>query len=216
MLLWCFLLLAYRSHLSVHSYGESGEKSSRGLVWNLFLAVVPLLWSAAFQAATVRRRPLLAGIFFFLWLLFLPNAPYLLTDVLHLKPGADVPLWYLLAVLLSCAGTGTLLGYFSLLTVHAVVEEKHGKQAGWAVAGSLLLCGFGIDLGRFLRLNSWDVLVHPLRLSGAIAGQFSTSGSQPLLVTLVFGGGLIVGYLVLRVFPVFGRSESQPVEAGSG
>lgn len=201
MLLWCFLLLAYRSHLATHSYGENGEKSSRGLVWNLFLAVVPLLWSAAFQAATVRRRPVLAGVFFFLWLLFLPNAPYLLTDVLHLKPGADVPLWYLLATLLSCAGTGVLLGYFSLLTVHAMVEKKYGRRAGWTVAVcSLLLCGFGIDLGRFLRLNSWDIFVHPLRLLRAITGQFSHSGSQPLLVTLVFGGGLLIGYFVLRVF----------------
>ena len=112
MLLWCLVLLAYRSHLAAHSYGESGEKSTRGLVFNLFLAVVPLLWSTAFQAAHVHKRPVFAGIFFLLWLLFLPNAPYLLTDVLHLKPGADVPLWYLLAVLLSCAGTGTMLGYF--------------------------------------------------------------------------------------------------------
>ena len=204
MLLWCFLLLAYRSHLSVHSYGESGEKSSRGLVWNLFLAVIPLLWSGAFQAATARKRPIFAAIFFFLWLLFLPNAPYLLTDVLHLKPGADVPLWYLLAVLLSCAGTGTLFGYFSLLTVHGIIDKKYGKRAGWTVAAcSLLLCGFGIYLGRFLRLNSWDVFVHPLWLLRAIAMQFSTSGTQPLLVTLVFGGGLIVGYLALRVFSVY-------------
>ena len=202
MLLWCLLLLAYRSHLSVHSYGEKGEKSSRGLVWNLFLATLPLLWSAAFQAATARSRPVFAGVFFFLWLLFLPNAPYLLTDVLHLKPGADVPLWYLLAVLLSCAGTGTLLGYLSLLQVQAVVEKKYGMRAGWAVAaGSLLLCGVGIDLGRFLRLNSWDVFVHPLRLLRGIAAQFSHPGAQPpLAVTLVFGGGLLLGYLVLRVF----------------
>lgn len=204
MLLWCFLLLAYRSHLATPSYGEDGEKSTRGLVWNLFLAVVPLLWSATFQAATARRRPGLAGVFFCLWLLFLPNAPYLLTDVLHLKPGADVPPWYLLAVLLSCAGTGTMLGYLSLMTVHGVVEIKYGKRAGWAIAaGSLLLCGFGIYLGRFLRQNSWDVFVHPLRLLKAVTGQSSHSGPQPLLVTLVFGTGLLIGYLVLRVFSAF-------------
>ncbi|MGI4790968.1 MAG: DUF1361 domain-containing protein [Janthinobacterium lividum] len=203
MLLWCLMLLAYRSHLSVHSYGENGEKSTRGMVWNLFLAIIPLLWSTAFQAANARKRPLFAGIFFFLWLLFLPNAPYLLTDLLHLKPGADVPLWYLLAVLLSCAGTGTMLGYFSLLPVHAVIEQDYGKSVGWVVAAcSLLLCGFGIYLGRFLRENSWDVFVHPFRLARVIAEQFINSGSQPhpLVVTLVFGGGLVVGYLVLRVF----------------
>ena len=206
MLLWCLLLLAYRSHLAVHSYGENGEKSSRGLVWNLFLALLPLLWSGAFQAATARKRPLLATIFFFLWLLFLPNAPYLLTDVLHLKPGADVPLWYLLAVLLSCAGTGVMLGYLSLLPIHSMTEQKYGRRTGWAVAaGSLLLCGFGIYLGRFLRENSWDVFVHPLPLLQVIAARLSDPASQPhpLAVTLIYGGGLIVGYLVLRVFSAF-------------
>ena len=219
MLLWCLLLLAYRSHLAVHSYGENGEKSSRGLAWNLFLAVVPLLWSAAFQAATARRRPVLAGVFFLLWLLFLPNAPYLLTDVLHLKPDADVPLWYLLAVLLSCAGTGVLLGYFSLLTVHAVVEKKYGRRAGWAVAVcSLLLCGFGIYLGRFLRQDSWDVMVHPVRFFSALTAHLSSAGTQPqpLIVTLVFGGGLLVGYLVLRVFSAFAPPDATPAEAGRG
>ncbi len=206
MLLWCLLLLAYRSHLAVHSYGENGEKSSRGLVWNLFLALLPLLWSGAFQAATARKRPLLAAIFFFLWLLFLPNAPYLLTDVLHLKPGADVPLWYLLAVLLSCAGTGVMLGYLSLLPIHRMTEQKYGRRTGWAVAaGSLLLYGFGIYLGRFLRENSWDVFLHPHPLLQVIAARLSDPASQPhpLAVTLIYGGGLIVGYLVLRVFSAF-------------
>lgn len=203
MLLWCGILLAYRSHLAVHSYGESGEKSTQGLVWNLFLAVVPLLWSTAFQWANARKQPILAGVFFVLWLLFLPNAPYLLTDVLHLKPGSDVPLWYLLAVLLSCAGTGTMLGYISLFPVHAIVEQRCGKRAGWAVAGgSLLLCGFGIYLGRFLRRNSWDFFIHPVSLLRVIAEKISDPASQPhpVIVTLVFGIGLIIGYLALRVF----------------
>ncbi len=210
MLLWCCLLLAYRSHLAVHSYGENGEKSSRGLVWNLFLAVLPLLWSTAFQAATVRGRPVLAGVFFSLWLLFLPNAPYLLTDVLHLKPGADVPMWYLLAVLLSCAGAGVLLGYFSLLTVHAVIEQKYGKRVGWTLAaGSLLLCGFGIYLGRFLRFNSWEVFTHPTRLLKIVAAQVSNPSAQPhpASVTLVYGSGLIIGYLALRGFSALAPRE---------
>ena len=181
-----------------------------GLFWNLFLASLPLLWSAAFQSATANNYRAMAVVFFGLWLLFFPNAPYLLTDMIHLKPRVDVPQWYMLALLLSCAGTGTLLGYLSLLNVHAVVESKFGKKSGWVVAiGSLMLSGFGIYLGRFLRWNSWDALTNPLGLFKSVVGQFINSWPHPhpVPVTLIFGVGLIVGYLALR-------AVATPIEVG--
>ena len=201
LLLWCVGLLAYRSYLTPQAF-VGGDKFTRGMLWNLFLAVVPLLWSLAFQAASARNRPASAASFFCLWLLFLPNAPYLFTDLIHLHSSPNVPLWYVLAVLMSCAGTGTLLGYLSLSQVHKVVEQKHGKKMGWTVAaGSLLLCGFGIYLGRSLHWNSWDVFVHPRQLLSTLAGQVIHPGGQPnpIAVTLVFGVGLMVGYIALRV-----------------
>ncbi|HEX8235502.1 MAG TPA: DUF1361 domain-containing protein [Abditibacteriaceae bacterium] len=201
LLLWCTTLIVYRAYRASGSFDASGIKSMAGLLWNLFLATVPLLWSSAFRAFMERKRPILAGIFFFLWLLFLPNAPYILTDLVHLAPRPDVPLWYVLALLLSCAGAGTMLGYISLLEVHKVIEHRSGKVAGWTVAaGSLMLCGFGIYLGRFLRWNSWDAFTNPIRLAKSILGQFIDPGPHPhpLSVTLIFGMGLIVGYLTLR------------------
>ena len=212
LLLWCAGLLTYRGYIASHSYGN-GDKSQRlDLYWNLLLAALPLLWSSAFQAADARKRPALAAAFFCLWLLFLPNAPYLLTDVLHLRPSPHVPLWYLLAVLLSCAGTGTMLGYPSLLQVHAVVERTGGaKGAAWAAAvASLMLCGFGIYLGcvscigtagtpSSIRCDFWTSIAAPSVSPG--------SPPRPLAVTLVFGIGRLLGYLVLRVFsapPAFG------------
>ncbi len=203
MLLWCVGLVTYRGYLAANMFVGAGEKSTHGLLWNLFLAGLPLVWSSAFQSAASNKRPALAGIFFVLWLLFLPNAPYILTDILHLRPSPTVPLWYLLAVLLSCAGTGTMLGYFSLLQVHTVIERTQGKRAGWGVVvGSLLLCGFGIYLGRFLHWNSWDVFIHPIPLVRTVTRQLINPGphARPLAVTFVYGIGLLVGYLVLRVF----------------
>lgn len=196
LLLWCIALLVYWIYLESDSLAV-------GMLWNLFLAVIPLAWGAAFKSASAQKRPYLAGVFFFLWLLFLPNAPYILTDLLHLKPHPQIPLWYLLAALLSCAGTGTMLGYLSLLDVHAAVEEKWGAIAGWStVAGSILLCGFGIYLGRFLRWNSWDALAHPIHLLRTAIGQFIDSGAHPhpFAVSSIFGIGLFIGYLALRVF----------------
>jgi uncharacterized membrane protein len=110
-----------------------------------------------------------------------------------------------LAVLLSFAGTGTMLGYFSLFGIHSSIERKFGAVAGWVVAfASLLLCGFGIYVGRFLRWNSWNAINNPLNLARDVASRFTDPGGHPypLSVTLVFGGGLILGYMALRVFAI--------------
>ena len=181
---------------------RGGDGGGRGLLWNLFLAAIPLFWSEIFVRARARQRPLWGAISLGLWLLFLPNAPYLLTDVIHLTELPLVPLWFILAMLLSCAATGTLLGYLSLMNVHAVISARFGSFAGWLVAvSSLMGCGFGIYLGRFLRWNSWDAFTRPLQLAKTIAHQFVDAGPHPhpLSVTLVYGGGLIIGYLALRV-----------------
>ena len=178
------------------------DKNGAGLLWNLFLAAIPLGWSAAFSAAMTRGRPAWATLWFALWILFLPNAPYLLTDLIHLTPKPNVPQWYILAMLLSCAATGTLLGYISLMEVHATIERRFGFYAGWLLASSsLMLCGFGIYLGRFLRWNSWDAFTHPLLFVRTVVGQFVDAGGypHPVPVTLIFGGGLIIGYVALRV-----------------
>lgn len=192
---WCVALIGFRTHLG-------SDFLSLALVWNLFLATIPLPCSAAFRSSVNHKRPVFSLVFFVLWLLFFPNAPYILTDLIHLSPRPHVPLWFLMAMLLSCAGTGTLLGYFSLINIHNVVEKQWGKATGWAVVfSSLLLCGFGIYLGRFLRWNSWDAFTHPLRLAKDIVGRFVDAGPHPhpLSVTLIFGVGLLIGYLALRV-----------------
>ena len=206
---WSASLVLFRLHL---------DGQGRFLLWNLFLASLPLLWGAAFAGALAHGRRVLAALCLVLWMLFLPNAPYLLTDVLHLRPSPSVPLWYVLAMLLSCAATGTLLGYLSLMQVQAAIESKAGALAGWVAAvAALMACGFGIYLGRFLRWNSWDAFTHPLRLAKTIAGQFADAGAfpHPVPVTLIFGGGLVIGYVALRVLAA-GNQEVLEARAGQG
>jgi uncharacterized membrane protein len=206
MLLWCIALLSFRIYLNPNGIEIA-------LMWNLFLASLPLAWGAGFQSASHRKRPVAALLFFGLWILFLPNAPYILTDLVHFGPKPGVPTWFILAMLLSCAGTGTMLGYLSLIGVQRAVQDAFGKVAGWVVAsGSLMLCGFGIYIGRFLRWNSWDALTRPLDLAKSVLSQFTDPGPfpHPTGVTLVYGLGLIVGYLVLHAIGAVMREEGVP------
>ncbi len=204
-------LLAWSVSLVLFRIEASSDKNGSELLWNLFLAALPLVWSSIFQRAITRKRWIGASVTFVLWILFLPNAPYLLTDLIHLEPKPNIPEWYILAMLLSCAATGTLIGYVSLMDVHATIERRFGFTAGWLLAlASLMLCGFGIYLGRFLRWNSWDALTRPLDFARTVIGQFADAGPHPhpVPVTLIFGGGLVIGYVALRVLTTPARAES--------
>jgi uncharacterized membrane protein len=192
--LWCVVLVVLR-------VGRSGSLMYVFLCWNLFLAWIPWLAGRAFGASRRRRSAAALQLgWFALWLLFLPNAPYIATDLLHLKWRPPVPLWYDLALLLAFAGTGLLLGYLSLLDVQAAVEERFGRLKGWGVAaGSLFLAGFGVYLGRFLRWNSWEVLTDPGGLLRDIADRLldPTLHLSTYGFTLIFGIGLLLGYAAL-------------------
>ncbi len=150
------------------------------LVWNLFLAWIPYITAAVIHtriagtAGNPRYTPAL-GFLAFLWLLFYPNAPYIFTDFIHLinTPYIVVPnrlvtnrevlLWYDLIVTGSFAWIGHFLGLISLYLVHDSLERLTGRTAGWIVISSLIgLSGFGVFLGRFIRLNSWHVFTQPL------------------------------------------------------
>jgi uncharacterized membrane protein len=99
------------------------------------------------------RRHLLA--FAFLWLLFLPNSPYLVTDLVHLKPRPSVPLWFDILLVQSFVLTGLLLGFLSVYLMHRLVTHAYGWKIGWLFTLLILaLTGFGIYLGRFERWNS--------------------------------------------------------------
>jgi uncharacterized membrane protein len=131
-----------------------------GLLWNLFLAWLPLVSSLA--AYNLYRKwfsmtTLLVLASAFVWLLFFPNAPYLLTDLMHLQ-ASDVPLWYDLILLVAFAWTGSFLGHVSLYLMQTVVQRMAGALLSWVFAlGTLGLGSLGIYLGRFLRWNSWDI-----------------------------------------------------------
>lgn len=178
--------------------------------WNLFLAVIPAVAAMLFERA---RHGAARALLFIVWLLFLPNAPYILTDFVHLGPRPQVPLWFDIALLASASATGLLLGYTSVVDVQTAITRSFGKAAGWFIAiAALLLSGFGVYLGRFLRWNSWDPLANPEALFEEIARKTLNPVAHPrtIAVTFVYGVGVTVGYVALRTLAATLPREKWP------
>ena len=173
------------------------------LFWNLFLAWVPLVAAALAFALARRRAGALVGVLVAVWLLFFPNAPYLLTDFIHLHGNAPSPLWYDALMLSSFAWTALMLGFASLYLIHAIVEQHAGTAVGWVVVVCVLGLGsFGVYLGRFARFNSWDVVTRPHHVLSVIRQELDSPLHDPRMVValLVLTAFLFVGYLVLYAF----------------
>lgn len=180
----------------------AGQFRQLYLVWNLFLAWMPLLFALAAvflaHARPQRRWWFLSATI--AWLLFFPNAPYILTDLVHLGPKAHGRYWPDLVLILIFAWTGLLVGFVSLFLMHRLWARRHGWILGWCFAGAAaLLGGFGIYVGRFLRWNSWDVVFAPHILLAEGWQWLALVPSDPkgVLLPLLFGTMLLVGYVSL-------------------
>lgn len=175
------------------------------MIWNLFLAFIPFAISSF-----ILPRPQLHSRWVFLptlalWLLFFPNAPYVITDLIHLKPGYGIPLWYDLLLLMSFAWNSLLLGLVSLSDMQSIVQRKFGGLMGWVfVVTTLGLSGFGIYLGRFLRWNSWDLFTNPGALFSDIAEQVLNPLENLPTYTFTFGFAafLLLAYLIFKQLAV--------------
>src|SRR5438874_1670413 len=171
------------------------------LIWNLFLAWLPLIF-ALLAAEKYQNGPARNWRFLGLtaaWLLFFPNAPYIFTDVIHLTSSYFTHFWVDLILILLCALTGLVLGFLSLYLMQSLVAHTFGRLTSWLfIAGVAGLSGIGICLGRFLRFNSWDVLLRPVKLyhgiGNLVAEPFhpSTLGFPMLFATFLF-----ITYLLL-------------------
>jgi uncharacterized membrane protein len=143
-----------------------------GLLFNLSLAWLPMLFSTLAHRSALRSSNLGFWCAGAAWLLFFPNTFYLTTDLIHEhKFGTDnVFRWYDLLMTVGFASAGMFLGSLSLYLMHAIVRLHLGRRAGWLFAVATLALGaFGIYLGRFLRFNSWDAMLSPLRLMEGIS-----------------------------------------------
>lgn len=201
--LMMFFLLAGSTILSVAIWRVRSEYSGTVhyafLIWNLFPAWIPFIIAYFTYTLTLKRQwiyiiiPMAA----FLWLIFFPNALYILTDFQHIAgPWRELPTWYDVMMLMWFAFTGLLLGMVSLFLMQEIIRREFGRWAGWgfvtAVAG---LSSAGIYMGRFLRWNSWDIILNP----SDIALYTVRSAQNPTLESIGFTGLFAAFFLFLYI-----------------
>jgi uncharacterized membrane protein len=179
-------------------YLESLETTN--LVWNLFLAWIPLVLALVVYDGVRRGWP--AGTLAAVglgWLLFLPNAPYIVTDFKWLGHYDSGTHWFDAALIGAAAAIGLVLGFLSLYLVQAVVVRRVGRVAGWTLAfGALAASGVGVYLGRFQRWNSWDVFTEPTRVAGELASAAldPLAHGRPLAWSIAFALAWCTGYVL--------------------
>ncbi|WP_343636675.1 DUF1361 domain-containing protein [Fluviicola sp.] len=192
--LFCFGLSLFRVEFS-------GTRHFLFLNWNLFLAFVPWLFTMILTMSLHLQKSRLA-VFGMLgvWLLFFPNASYILTDLFHLSHHSSMPIWFDLVLILSFAWTGLLFGFLSLWNLEELMEQFLSKKVITGLSVFLLFVGsFGIYIGRYLRWNSWDILHHPTRLMGDVGDRIL----NPFDHTRTWGVTIFMGLFLTMLYFTF-------------
>ena len=193
----CVLLVAFR-------VWRTGRITYLFLLWNLALAWVPMLISCLLSYGHHRNMRVPAGnlVLFGIWFLFFPNAPYIVTDLIHLSPRYPIPVWYDLMVIVFNAWTGFALAVCSLYQMQALVARRFGRPWGWALAAiTIPATGLGIYIGRFLDWNSWDIVLEPTAIIRHVAADLLNAPNDPtaLAVSVLFSVLLGLTYGIARI-----------------
>ncbi len=168
---WLAISVVFSIGLAVTGSVFSGRLILGFLVWNLFLGFVPYAISRWMKRNIQwNTNRFVFSICLVVWLLFIPNSFYIVTDLFHLGSFTTIPLWFELTVILSFAWNGLLLG---VLSVHQVEKLIAGFLPGGArvifIYPVMFLKALGVYIGRYMRFNSWDVITNPFTLVKDIA-----------------------------------------------
>ncbi|WP_378183281.1 DUF1361 domain-containing protein [Aquimarina sp. SS2-1] len=173
------------------------------LVWNLFLACIPYGVTTLLSFSKIHKNKFLFAIGFIFWLAFLPNAPYILTDLQHIRLSTLHSVWFDVLLILSFAINGLIIGYASLRTMQELLYQYFSKKTTYFIVHlTLFLSGFGIYMGRILRWNSWDLIQNPLDILGDIFQRviFPIEHINTWSFTVGFGGFLIITYHLIHYY----------------
>lgn len=195
----------------------SGSLDYIFLVWNIFLAWIPLVFAHTATTFSWKRKHILltVPVVALLWLLFFPNAPYILTDLQHLsqqRPG--IPVWFDVLLIIWFAWTGLLLGMVSLFLMQDIVRRGFGRVAGWLFVFAVGILGsLGIYIGRFLRWNSWDIILNPIAHLSAFMFYATHPSMRSILFISVFAAFFTFFYVTIYAFGLLLHEQAQQISS---
>lgn len=202
------VLSTYCLVLSISRALYTGSDLFIFLNWNLFLAFIPwLITSFLVMYPRFRKNIFLLVAMIALWIVFFPNAPYILTDLFHLRWSTAAPIWFDTIMILSFAWTGLCFGFLSLMDIDKLLSEKLSAFLSKLIITILLFAaGFGVYIGRYLRWNSWDLINEP-------SGIISDIGDRvlfPLAHPETWGMTILMGLLLNMMFWTITFSIQKP------
>lgn len=160
-----YLSIAFSALLILARIVYTGERTFIFLLWNIFLGWLPYAFTSAAQNSGKWKTGKRFALLFAVWLLFIPNAFYIITDLFHLGYYDGAPIWYDLVLILSCAWNGLLLGLLSVRQMEKMVQRYlPGRNELSFIFPIMCLNAWGVYIGRYLRFNSWDVITNPFAL----------------------------------------------------
>lgn len=202
LVLFCVTLVVLRAVITL-------QLGFAFLYWNLFLAWLPYYFVKRFEMieGTWKKISMIL-----LCILFLPNAPYIVTDLFHLKKDLIAPLWLDTILILSFAVTGLIFFILTINELLILVRRFKDTQRIRALSkiALMLLSGYGVYLGRYLRFNSWDIISDPYHLAHGIFHSIAGDGHlQTFGVTLTLGAFL---YFIYELYEMLIYEKTKPHE----
>ena len=166
------------------------------LLWNLFLALIPYSISSYIKFDfSIKRSNIKNLIYLIIWLLFIPNTFYLITDFVHLHNNNFLQYIFDITLLSSFTIAGFYFGILSIYDIHKLTESNYPKRISNAFIISIsYLCAFGIYLGRILRFNSWDIISNPSKLFYSIVE--CVFEIETIIFTIGFGSLILISYSI--------------------
>lgn len=192
---------------------QSGTLAYSYLIWNLFLSWLPLgasIWLVARLKHKLWSSWETIAISL-IWLLFLPNSFYMISDFIHIVEVPIATLLYDVLTFVACIAAGVLLGFTSLYIVHREFIRRFGHwAAAWIVGGILLACSFGVYIGRDLRWNSWDIFFNPSGLIFDVTDRLVNLQSYPNMVLIVLSFFVLLAGLYTVIWHASRLLQQQP------
>jgi uncharacterized membrane protein len=173
------------------------------IVWNLFLAFIPFALSFWLYRRRSTARTLLWWVAFVVFFAFLPNAPYLLTDIIHLirATRSGYSAWIITLIFIPLHLFAILTG-FQMYVVSVLNQGHYLKRIGlenWIFRTEIIthaLCALGVYMGRFRRFNSWDLVSDPANV--LLVTLDDLTAKRPAIVIFISFIGLTVLYWIAK------------------